>query len=410
MEFKYTYEPVRFEGMISEIRVAFPSLEEFVRDSPKESVDALSASLEAIDENNLQAFAKTLKTSELELIIKIVLITVDSEIVNKAESILKQRFKKKLFDLCWVMLQYNYQNSGLLHTALVLSECMKVEYPEEFAASFLFQVENMEGSLPEKAIMMLTTQNSDLTSFCDRYAILENSDFAQRLRELFFKKCKVEDFVINQELLLKHITGHDINSAALVLSFYLEKLSVREYFNNINRIVVNRWDLPENDGEIWRKLADETVEKFKAWLDLKVIEQHYGQESTRYKLWTVYFDQILQVKYDEAPGLLIMEFENFVVLDEKNKNECSYLYMKDYFAAEYTWYEEMKQQGISTWRINSEHVADARDLVIHNIKSNIYRVGYDNTDILYLKEILAIKLKSATSKKKKENYVNQSVS
>ena len=157
----------------------------------------------------------------------------------------------------------------------------------------------------------------------------------------------------------------------------------------LNRMVVNRGGIPENGGRFWQRLDDGKIAKFNDWQDLKRIALHFGRESKRYKLWAGYFDQIRRIEADEAAGLLIMEFDNFVILDGKEENGWSYLYMKDYFEGEYLRYKGAKQQGTAKWRIVPEHVADARDLVIEGIRSDIYKVGYDRVHILYLMEILS---------------------
>ncbi|NJD03286.1 MAG: hypothetical protein FIA99_12005 [Ruminiclostridium sp.] len=400
MEFRFEYEPVRFVEMLSEIRTAFPFLEEFAVNDTGERIAALSARLETVNDNNLQEFVKTLKGSELELIIKIMKDPADSKI-EVLEGIIKLRFRKKLYNLCWIMLQDNFFNAGLLNAAQVLSEFMKAEYPDEFAASFLGRTINLAGSLPEKGEILLIEEKSDLGSFFRRYAILENSIFAQKLRELFFTGCEADGFVNNREPLLRHMNGDDLDSAAAVFSVYLDKLKTIQYFDTVNRMVVSRWGIPENGGELWQRLDDRRIAKFVAWQDLKRIEAHFGRESKRYKIWAGYFDRMQRIVADEAAGFLIMEFDKFVVFDGKVDGGWSYLYMKDYFEDEYTRYENAKNQGAPQWRIIPEHVASARDLVIEGVRSDIYRVGYDRVHILYLKEILKVELDPATSKKER---------
>ena len=397
MEFKFDYEPVRFNGLLSDIREAFPHLEELDGDDASRRSDVLSERLSAIDTNSLFRLAKALKSKELELILYLMKAPVEEMIISKAEIILKLRFRKKLFDLCWILLQGDYDNKGLLNAACVLSECMQTKHPDEYEVSFLFKAGKMPGSLVQKAHSLLIEEKCDIRGFCRRYSILEHSVFAQKLRELFFTGCDTSGFVNNRESILKHMNGNDLDSMATVFSVYLDKLKVIEYFDIVNHMVVNKWGNPEKAVEFWQRLDDEGIAKFSAWQDLKRIEQHFGRESKRYKLWAGYFDKMQRIEADDAAQLLIMEFENFVVLDFKEEEGWSYLYMKDYFKDEYERYEGAKQNGASQWRIITELVAGARDLVIEGNRSDIYRVGYVRVEMLYLKEILKLELEQGAS-------------
>lgn len=395
MEFKFEYEPVRFNDILSDIREAFPQLEELDgNDAPGRS-GMLSERLSAIDPNSLFRLAKVLKSKELQLILYLMKAPAEVEIISKAEIILKLRFKKKLFDLCWILLQGDYDNKGLLNAARVLSECMHTKHPDEYEASFFFKTAKIPGSLVQKAHTLLIEEKCDIRSFCRRYSILDNSAFAQKLRMLFFTGCDSNGFVNNRESILKHMNGDDLDIMAAVFSAYLDKLKVIDYFDIVNQMVASKWGNPEKAGEFWQRLDGTIAAKFSAWQDLKRIERHFGSESKRYKLWAGYFDKMMRIEADAQ--LLIMEFGNFIVLDFKEEEGWSYLYMKDYFFDEYEQYEGAKQHGSAQWRIIPEHVAGARDLVIEGIRSDIYRVGYARVQMLYLKEILKLELEQEAS-------------
>lgn len=413
MEFKLEYEPARFNATLSVIRKSFPYLNELSGNDLDAKKAALSAKLEAIAGSEVQRLAETLKSSELELVLSIISDTEDPETLSMLVSILVLRFRKKLFDLCWIMLQNNYRNTGLLNAAKVLMDCMKSVYSIELEASFLFKAELnkaesnkaelAEAALPEKARDMMLSEMVDIKGFLRKYHILENSRFAHEMRRLFFTACGADGFLKNKEQLIKHMDTDDINSAAAVFSSYLGKLKPIEYFDSLNRVVVNRWGVPGDGGEFWGRLDSSASERFDSWLDLKKIEHHFGFGSKRYKFWSMYFENMRGIRYDEPAGLLIMKFSNFIIVDNKDADGWSYLYLREYFAVEYANYEASRrqqettesqhgeaelQQGRTEWRIIPEHVAEARDLVIEGIKSDIYRIGYDKVHILYLKDIL----------------------
>ncbi len=400
-------------------RKHYPSYLEFVRSDHSEKIKRILDSIAQLKGEMLVKYSFTLRDSDLEYVLPALVNCKDERICNMLEDILELRFRKKLYELNWIMLQMDFTNRNLLETMNRMLNCLKNKYPQDYAASLFtrldaFTVAALNENLPESMCRVLVAENIDIDTFSRKYALFSDGALAKKMSELFFLKSSKNGFTRNRDVFTGLLDDKDAPEAVPLLACYFEKLEVYEYFDELNYSLMRRFGEPGVSGEkgkddFWELLPKACSDKFSRWQDLKRIEYHFGKSSKDFILWVSYIDKMKKVDYHEHAGLLFMDFGPFVVVDSREgfledgiegldvaDKKISYLIDRKYFdhVCESHKPETAEHDGNLWWRIIAGHMVDARELIIEDIKSEVYRVGYNKVQLLYLKEILRVKLEN----------------
>lgn len=73
-----------------------------------------------------------------------------------------------------------------------------------------------------------------------------------------------DGFLNNKDMLARHLNGDDVRSAAMVYACYLKELTVTEYSDQINSLILTRWGTSQDDESFWQHIDDEIKLKFLA--------------------------------------------------------------------------------------------------------------------------------------------------
>ena len=442
MGFEFAYQPAKLQELLHVIRKSYPSHEEFIRLDHSEQILYITEAVASLEEEGLLQFARKLKNSEMEYVLLALASCIDERICSKLAAILELRFRKALYELNWIMVQRDFTNKNLLTSMRKLAHCLEMKFPAEYADSIFARLDawgtqapqgtwgergergKFGDGLAESMHNVLVSESMDIHGFCKKVDLKTDSPLANRLSELFFLQCSHDGFRRNKDVFTSLMRELDDSRAAQVFARYLENLDTLEYFDELNYYIEEKYGapgklgIPGEDGAVeepksdvepgapgeegfWKLLPESCTYKFFRWQDLKRIEAHFGMESKGYKLWRTYFDKMKQIVRYEEDGLLFMDFGTFVAVDSVDPIEeesASYLYDHKYFDNERELYEWAKgdESAEYHWRIIPEHVMDAKDLIVEDMTAEVYRVGYDQVQLLYLKEIIKVFLEKSS--------------
>jgi len=118
---------------------------------------------------------------------------------------------------------------------------------------------------------------------------------------------------------------------------------------------------------------------------MKVMEEHFGADNKKFIFWTNYLEKFTKIERFPGSTIIFIYFDTCVVVDMGGEEQSAYLYYKESFDLEY---ENFIETDKTHWRIFKENVIDARESIIEEKRSDIYKLNYEFVGRLYLKEIL----------------------
>jgi hypothetical protein len=388
--------------VINSIRLSCPSPGEFLQaDYSGNVVQILDSVTSLKDDRMILKYAALLKSDELYYVLLAQKSCTDRRAWSVLANILEFRFTRRLYDFGWAMVQADFENRNALNSLAKLVKCLKIKYPEDYKSSIFAGLNERSGNgamgtwvrkLPECIHTLLVSEQVDIDTFCRKYSIDPFSPLGRKICELFFISCDKTGFFANRSIFFDFLIDMDFAKKAPIAANYLDELNVRDYFDEVNALMV--------EENYFNMLPATCREKFKKWQDLKRIEAHFGN-SVKFRFWAQYLDMMTKVSHDEMNRFLCMDFGSFVAADAGEvsaedflSDEFSLIYAREYFDNEYEHYDLAKQaqDGKSLWRIITGHVADARDMIIKDTKSEVYRIGYEKVGLLYSREIMKVML------------------
>jgi hypothetical protein len=457
MDKVFGYQPEKLKKSIEEITNVFPTTEEKAKDAGswmEQAMSLVSHVQKCYAIYNPDECAALIKSTELELLVLAfglpeienaskdlirnpgLIFDTDYSLLSALSNILVKRFRKKLLDLCWQLIQWEPYNRGYIYCLTLLSSCMVSKYPEDYEKSLLSRLDDWAYNLPQKAYLQLIKEGGDIAAFLDEYSIPAEANMGQIILIEYFSNCGKEDFNANRielnmffQRLVQGLAQPASASktsvadekvipgfyAGAVKAFcnYLTKLEVTEYFDELNTLILENFGLPLTDKninqeiehidkyvEFWGCLSEKNIAQashyIDRWLDLKKIERHFSKSPKKFCIWLKNFNYIERVFKDEDSAFIAMFAKDFVIVDFA-ADRYSYIYSLDFFKLEQ---EKLQLNSADNQQnLNMKHIFDARDVIIdvedEEKKPGLFkiiRIGYNKVEILYLKEILSLLL------------------
>lgn len=384
----FDFKPSAFSKSLEEIRARFPLIKEVIYTKKTDESADLVGRLSKLDDSEIVDFALGLKTDELDLPLAAFKADIDNGQEDRLETILKIRFRKKLFLLNWLILQNNYQNQKLKDSMETLCRLMKEKYSEEYSETIFAKIGRW-GDDPVRSVMVLfKKEGSTLEEFFKKYQLLLKSKFSYVFFVEYFINATQEEILNNRKLFILAANSYVLAESAAVLGRYLDIFSVREYTDDVMDIMVQKNSSEEQGNDFMGLFSGELKQKYKEWVRLRRMETCFGRNSKKYSFWANYLDDIQEVETPENSRVVFIYFGTCVVVDMGEPEQHAYLYYIESFRIEYERFMDQENGEERTWRVMSENVVDARESVIEGKRSDIYKLSYEFVGRLYLKEIL----------------------
>lgn len=348
--------------------------------------------MEKIQQNQLGKFAVAIRNSELELILFAFKENIDDETRRKLLCIMKLRMKRRLFEINWLMLQNDYQNKNLKDSMELLCEYMKVKHKDEYAQSLLGRLDRHDNDLLNQTYKTLINDNIILQDFLEKYNISEQSCFGLNLCIMFFTECNTDGFLNNSELFYRILNKFDSSRISLLVDNYLNKLDVTEFIKHINMFILQRYNEPKLSNIMWSSVSHTCRMKFTQWLNIKKLEDFYGSKNTIYKFWLEFCKYINYIHHEDKSIHLVIHFDTFIVIAKAMYMQEAFLCEKEAFELKYDRYLADMENEVEI--IEYEQIVSARDAVINNINSEIYKMSFEGICKLYARDLLKRELKN----------------
>ena len=332
-----------------------------------------------VPEHSLESFALTLGKEELESCLLELLSELALPRKLKLLRIMEVRMSARLTQLIWAIVQYDYELLAMKELAALAaaSPCCAEELLKILFAQ--------EQDLIPAIVDILCKEGGDLYPFIIHYSLIEESPLVQAVAEQYFQQTDEKGFLMNEELFLHMIKTTSEEKLKSCLIHYLE-LSWR-YFSSrkINRTLFNRFGLPDKTGSaIWENLEPSLKIKYKQWIFIDVMEEHFGLDSKKNALFGKFNKDIHYIWFLQDHNIMVLDFGQFGIINLRAMKDHAYLMAKTTLAIEL---KELEGEGEPRW-LKRRLQIEARDVIIEEKSSDILILNIAGVGKLFVEELM----------------------
>jgi len=341
--------------------------------------EAKALVLPLIADHSLERFALSLGKLELESCVLELLGEPMLQRKRQLLRIMEIRMSPRLTRLIWALVQYDYELPVMREVA-VLAAASPSNAEQLLEILFLEKQD-----LIPPVVETLCREGGDLNSFIVHYHLIAESPLVQAVAQQFFQQTDEKSFLINEEFFLVMIRTTSQENLKPCLIHYLEQ-SWR-YFScrKINRAILNRFGLPDESGSaIWEDLQPSLRVKYKQWIFIDVMEEHFGLDSKKNALFGKFYKDIQHIQFLADGKIMVLDFGQFGIINLQTMEDHAYLMEKSTLAMEL---EVLESEGEPRW-LRRRLQIEARDVIIEEKSSDILILNIVGVGKLFVQELM----------------------
>lgn len=339
-----------------------------------------------IDEYKVAAYALALTGKEVEALMLELTTSVDLAEIKRAVNIVCLRSSRRIIKLTTMLCQYNYDAQGV---KLLCSEIVDADsngnIPRE---SFLGKFGKAEDKIAVFTEAVLE-EGQDIHAVYLKYGILEESPMAMEGSYSFFGTCEKTAFLMNCRLMIKLMEQYSKVKLTSILTNYLESLSVAEYNDNINLVILDKLGEPYVSPD-WEAYDSHLWDKFAQWNYLYKLKLHCKDRPEKFHVLVKYYGQVRTNYTICDDSVLITDFGWLIMADEK-ECEDGYLYDRSFFEKEMAEWKSDPER-VPTFLKKNWGILTAREYMLSTEDAPCIKFTFRGIHRYYIQEILDIKL------------------
>lgn len=406
MENKYLFQPNKLRGILEELAGRFLLVEEFPFED--RAVEARIAAEEAfqVEGNRLEAYAIGLRGRTVENLIFACFDDSpekpDPAKAGRLIEILRIRMNKRLIDIIWQFYQFKYRQNNpnisvILQIAAEYIEREKINTPEAEMLDIFYKNQGKE-----RIVELLNQQSMPINSFASINKLNLKSPMLKSISVKYLSQCEQTAYHLNVAWMNRLIQEVSLQRLTELVSHYLNCFSVDEYITGINVSILDKMGYPYASLD-WKDIPEELKRKFSDWNALRLLEGHFQTKTNqKYLLLSKYIGSSLKVFFLREDQLLVIDFGEFVIIDDLYLESYSFLVEKGYFIKIR---EELETCPISSFVKNRDVLIQARAYVIEETDSTVFQLDYQDVGKLYIKKTLDIMLGLAPDTRPSKNIM-----
>ena len=219
------------------------------------------------------------------------------------------------------------------------------------------------------------------------------SPLAKQAMFMFLCDAPKEGIEKNRLHIVRAIESRNAEDIYGVVNNYLSRFSMGDYDDGINLTILHKLGR-DFDSSKWQEYDAGIKGEFARWVYLHDLKIHSLPFPRKYDILSKYWHRLIDSRRIDSEDLMIMDFGDLVIVDVST-DPFSYFFEKGTFERELrTWKEghsEEEEYRPVFLSPDSKHPS-ARDYMIEEIESPCIMFGYGGIDILYIREMLDIKM------------------
>lgn len=335
-----------------------------------------------IKEDMVFDYAVSLKNKEIDGLLLDIVSSENDEEIDRVSKIINIRISKRIVKLISYLSQYNYQSKSI---DLIIKNIIGLKN-SLYNSGYLSRFAKADDKI-EYFKQTLGKFDDDIHKTFTKYQISEKSPLALQVQLKFFADCEKNSFFINETVFCLLIKTTEKDRTIGVIKNYLDKLSVTEYIDEVNLIIISIFGKPDELSN-WQEFDKSIKDKFLDWIYLYNVKRHCQGNKKKFKSLFKYFEHVKSV-YEISDDILVIDFGELLVAGQTGEIN-SFLYEKNLFNNEIDTLEEF---GIlPTMLDENRDIMTAREFMLSDSDSGIIKLGFDDVDFYYSQEVLDIKL------------------
>ena len=401
-------------SILNGLKDRFYTLEEFPLIKREVLPQGILSKAMEVPENEIESFAFRLKGKELEGLLLDLRDTAGDREILRACEILNHRVTLRILKLLTILFQYNYTSPGLSAALNRLAERIHArdKYTcEEAFVRHLGQVEDKFSAL----CPIIEEHGGEISKAFWTLNINGKSPFACEAAFRYLTDPSGGGYTANLKWMVRTIECKTAEELQPLVTNYLSAFTAAEYHDGINLAILKKLGQP-NISPDWAVYEKPLRDKFTQWYFLSRLKIHTISMPKKYKVLSKYFKQVHSSFEMAEENLMVIDFGDIVIADIADR-AYSFFYEKDVFEKEMEAWEKSRQETatlsdeeafekpapyLPTFLRIEKRNYTARDFIIEEIEEPCVKLSYEGIDVLYINEMMDIKIGLEPDLRKKQ--------
>ncbi|SHJ37280.1 hypothetical protein [Parasporobacterium paucivorans] len=396
--------PEKFKSIINSLRGRFFTVEEFPR-IPRELLpqNVLQETME-LKAGDIRHYAVRLKGKELEGLILDLRETAKREEMQRAAEILTYRISPRILKLLTILYQYHSDSEGLNLVLNRMAGIIEEKDDSSREAAFVRRFGAVEDKV-SAACGAVDEYEMDIDKCFQALGIYRQSPFAEEVVLCYLGNTSREGMMTNRAWIVSAIGYHENTRLYPLISNYLSAFSLIELHDGINLAILNKIGQPYTSPD-WEPYKVDLRDKFAQWCFLHQLKLHSIRFPKKFSVLRKYYDQVRSSYVVKEENLMVIDLGDIVIADTAD-DPYSFFYEKRVFEKEMAdWKASQEEQENWSSEAGEERPREyrpsflrldkrnltARDFMIEEIEEPCIKLSYEGIDVLYIQEMLDIKI------------------
>ncbi|MCM1565294.1 MAG: hypothetical protein NC238_04975 [Dehalobacter sp.] len=330
-------------------------------------------------QGSLESYAFSLGKRELEDCLVALIQDHRPEMKSVILQILKLRMSPRLISLIRALTQYFYELPEMRKASRLAANS------RDCSDELLHELFDQEKDIIEAAVNLIHQNEEMVSPMITRYRLITGSPFCKAVIRRFFQDGNEESFLLNEDYFLEMIDADSERDLVPVVINYLDQTWTQAPSRSINRKLLQRFGLPEDEKSIiWENTDADLIAKYRQWVFLDMMEDFFGPDNRKYLIFSRYYQELKHIGLYHDDQIMVLDFGQFGILDLKEMAEYSWLMEKSTLEMEL----ETLQKGEELRLIHRKTDIEARDVIIEEKSSDILVLNLTGVGKLYVAELM----------------------
>lgn len=303
------------------------------------------------------------------------------------KKIFPARVTANAFYIGWAYCQIHADNKRPIALFVSACEWMSQNKKKDYEKTLIGKFGLPWDDLFLRASDTIRKEKTTVDKFCNRYDLIPDTPFIQRLHLAYITRCDKEELKNYEEVFAGLITVSKAEFLKPAMKNYAAKVEFEEMSPLISEAISNRLS-GESDDESFG-LSQSMLQLIRQKRFTSMLEELTNKNTQKVQLYGAIAGKIKGL-HPLNNGFFAINFGNYIVVDSPSWFNDAYAYdPKIYNQLLETW--TLKGFPDEYWpAMDAEGIADAHDQILGIVKAGVIKLSFLTFDILYTKDLLTI--------------------
>jgi len=306
---------------------------------------------------------------------------------NSLKKAFAYRVTANLFYIGWVYCQINADDKRAVTLFSTTCEWMQTNKKEEYEKTIIGRVGLPWDELFIRCSDIMRIEKLSIEGFCEKYDIIANSLFCQRLHLVYISRCEREELLKYETEFAQLISIAKVEYLRPAIKNYISKIEYEEMSELVNDALSYRLSVEKNDESFG--LSPNVLQAISQKRFTEVLEDYTNNNKQKVDLYSSIAGKIKTIE-PLNNGFFAINFGNYIVVDCNEWANHAYAYTSQiYKQILESWVN--KNYPNNYWpAMDEDDIVNAHDQILGINKASVIKLSFSTFDILYTKDLLTI--------------------